>query len=118
MGNITNDQLKQFVYTINIEQNYIKGHDIGREMLLRGDDKQLAKLLASIAGLLQQFSNRKIAGYTKFRRMVAARLTEIPNHPFDERHLMSELDRLDDILNEKRYEDKQKHPFQLKLIRN
>lgn len=115
MDKQSNDLLEQFLYAINVDQNYIKGHDIGREMLLSGENKQLAKLLASIAGLVQQFENNKITGYTKFRKMVSDRIEAMPNQPFDEQHLMSEINKLDEFLDGKRNEHEQKQPFQLKL---
>ncbi|WP_280770922.1 hypothetical protein [Salipaludibacillus daqingensis] len=107
------DRLEQFLHAINVDKDYIKGHDIGREMLLNGEDKQLAKLFASIAGLAQQHSNNKVSGYLKFRKMVVDRLAEMPNHPFDEAHLMSEFNKLDDVLNNTGKEIKGKNSLYL-----
>ena len=95
---LNKERLHSFLLAMNDKKDYIKAHDIGREMLLSGDDKSQAKLFAAIAGLAQQYSKCNRNGYKKFRKMVLTKMEEAPENPFDEADFKEQLKDMDTLL--------------------
>lgn len=60
----------------NEEQDYIKGHDLGREILLQGEHKKMAKLMAW------------------------PHMPEMPEHSFDESDFLGQLQNLDRVIQD------------------
>lgn len=114
MSEDINRVIKDFVSAVNDERDYIKGHDIGRELLLSGEHKQLAKLLASIAGLAKQYETGKVKGYEKFRKMVTDRMDELPDHPFDEAYLKQQMTKMDQNIHDQARASTYKFAIKLK----
>ena len=92
------ERLHSFIKAVNDEKDYIKAHDIGREMLLSGEDKSQAKLFAAIAGLAQQYNKGNRNGYKKFRKMVLTKMEEAPEKLFDEADFKEQLKNMDTLL--------------------
>ncbi|MGJ9383414.1 hypothetical protein [Salipaludibacillus sp. CF4.18] len=90
-------RLDAFLVAFNDKEDYVQGHNIGRDMLLNGENRKLAKLFASLSGLAEQFSKGKKQGFLKFEKMALKQLEEMPEHPFDEKDLLRQINDLNTL---------------------
>lgn len=88
-------KLMQFMKMFNEERDYIECHHISRSMLLEGEERELAKFLATLSGLAEQAAKGKLRGYRKFQNMIFQQMADLKENPFDEQDLRQQLDQLD-----------------------
>ncbi len=94
--NSQSERINNYIQTFNVKQNYVECHHISREMLLDGDDRSIAKALATLSALMEQAQNKKWAGYKKLHKKFLEQLDEIESFPFEEEDLRLQLQLLDE----------------------
>lgn len=106
------DQIQRFQKAFNQDKDYITCHHISRDMLLQGDQRSLAKTLATLSALAEQVNKERLAGYHKLYQKLLNQLAEIDTFPFDEVSLRHQLSDLNDQIE--RGEVIREIPLQLK----
>ncbi|WP_349408303.1 hypothetical protein [Pseudalkalibacillus sp. SCS-8] len=94
--NAQKERINNYIQTFNVKQDYVECHHISREMLLDGDDPQLAKCLATLSALMEQAQKKKWTGYKKLHRKLLEQLDAMEFLPFDEEDLRLQLQLLDE----------------------
>ncbi|MGM7702557.1 hypothetical protein ACSVDE_12585 [Pseudalkalibacillus sp. Hm43] len=90
------ERINNYIQTFNVKQDYVECHHISREMLLDGDDRSIAKALATLSALMEQAQKKKWAGYKKLHKKFLEQLDEIERFPFDEEDLRLQLQLVDE----------------------
>lgn len=99
MDNVQEERIDRYFDSFNQEENYILCHHISREMLLEGDNKPLAKCLATLSALMEQAEKRKWGGYQKLYSKFFDQLKELNTFPFDEEKLIEQIERMNEQVN-------------------
>ncbi|MCF6408950.1 hypothetical protein [Pseudalkalibacillus salsuginis] len=109
-------RIHDYMRMFNEKMDYVECHHISREMLIEGDNKPLAKCLATLSALVEQADKKKWAGYNKLHKTFLQQLDEIDDFPFDEEDLKMQLQHLDEQV---KYNSEQSiKPIQLSITIN